>query len=150
VFIFTMVADHIECVSSLANGLLAGLVSITAGCDASNPYWSIAIGCIGGLTFSGSIRLMKYLGVDDPLDAFSVHGACGLWGCIASGLVRWLVQGDEIKVLSGCILGAIVIIGWVSICCPIMFFAIKSIGWLRVSPEVEDRGLDEVYHGGLG
>jgi len=37
VFIFTMVADHIECVSSLANGLLAGLVSITAGCDASNP-----------------------------------------------------------------------------------------------------------------
>jgi len=88
VFILTMALDHIECVSSLANGLLAGLVSITAGCDASNMYWSIAIGVIGGCVFAGSIRLVKALGVDDPLDAFSVHGACGFWGCIASGLVR--------------------------------------------------------------
>jgi ammonia channel protein AmtB len=60
------------------------------------------------------------------------------------------VQGDELKVLTGCILGAFIIIAWVSVTTPIMFFAIKSIGWLRVSPEVEDRGLDEVYHGGLG
>jgi ammonia channel protein AmtB len=54
------------------------------------------------------------------------------------------VQGAELKVLTGCILGAFIIIAWVSITTPIMFFAIKSIGWLRVSPEVEDRGLDEV------
>jgi len=88
VFIITMALDHIECVSSLSNGLLAGLVSITAGCDASNPWWSMLIGVIGGFVFCGSIRLVKYAGIDDPLDASSVHGACGFWGCIASGLVR--------------------------------------------------------------
>lgn len=88
VFIFTMIVDHVECVSSLSNGVLAGLVSITAGCDASNPFWSMVIGIVGGLIFAGSIRLVKMLGIDDPLDAFSVHGACGFWGCIASGLTR--------------------------------------------------------------
>lgn len=88
VFIFTMIVDHVECVSSLSNGVLAGLVSITAGCDASNPFWSMLIGVVGGLVFAGSIRGVKAIGIDDPLDAFSVHGACGFWGCIASGLTR--------------------------------------------------------------
>jgi len=59
VFGLTMLIDHVECISSLSNGLLAGLVSITAGCDSSNVYWSIAIGFIGGCIFTGSIRLVK-------------------------------------------------------------------------------------------
>jgi ammonia channel protein AmtB len=54
------------------------------------------------------------------------------------------VQKAEIKVLTGCIIGPFIIIAWVSLCAPIMFFIISKLGWLRVSAEVEDRGLDEV------
>jgi len=125
VFILTMVVDHVECVSSLANGLLAGLVSITAGCDSANEYWALFAGLIGGVTFWSSSRLMKYLQVDDPLDAFSVHGACGLWGCIVSGLTRYFVRSAELKILTGCLLGPLIIIAWVSLCCLIMFGTLK-------------------------
>jgi len=88
VFVLIMLLDKIECVSSLSNGLLAGLVGITAGCDAANSWWSLLIGVISGILFVSSTKLMKYLKIDDPLDAFSVHGMCGFWGVIASGLVR--------------------------------------------------------------
>mmetsp|Transcript_42398 Transcript_42398/g.35594 ORF Transcript_42398/g.35594 Transcript_42398/m.35594 type:complete len:102 (-) Transcript_42398:221-526(-) len=88
VFGLRMYFDQVECISSLANGILAGLVSITAGCDSSNPKWSILIGFVGGCIFTGSVRIVKSIRVDDPLDAFSVHGACGFWGCVASGLTR--------------------------------------------------------------
>jgi len=88
VFLLIMLLDKIECVSSLSNGLLAGLVGITAGCDAANSWWSLLIGVVSGILFVSSTKLMKYLKIDDPLDAFSVHGMCGFWGVIASGLVR--------------------------------------------------------------
>lgn len=88
VFVLIMLLDKIECVSSLSNGLLAGLVGITAGCDAANSWWSLLIGVVSGILFVSSTKLMKYLKIDDPLDAFSVHGMCGFWGVIASGLVR--------------------------------------------------------------
>jgi len=88
VFLLIMLLDKIECVSSLSNGLLAGLVGITAGCDPANSWWSLLIGVVSGILFVSSTKLMKYLKIDDPLDAFSVHGMCGFWGVIASGLVR--------------------------------------------------------------
>jgi Amt family ammonium transporter len=88
VFILIMALDHIECVSSLSNGLLAGLVGITAGCDAANSWWSLLIGVVSGCLFVASTKFLKYMKVDDPLDAFSVHGINGFWGVIASGLVR--------------------------------------------------------------
>lgn len=88
VFLLIMLLDKIECVSSLSNGLLAGLVGITAGCDAANSWWSLLIGVVSGILFVSSTKIMKYLKIDDPLDAFSVHGMCGFWGVIASGLVR--------------------------------------------------------------
>lgn len=125
VFLLTMLVDHIECVSSLANGLLAGLVSITAGCDSANEYWALFAGIVGGAIFWGSSRLMKYLKVDDPLDAFSVHGACGFWGCVVSGLTRFFVRDSGSKVLIGCLLGPFIIIAWLSLCCVIMFGALK-------------------------
>lgn len=87
-FLLIMLIDKIECVSSLSNGLLAGLVAITAGCDSSNSFWSLGIGFMAGCIFVGTSKLLKILKVDDPLDAFAVHGANGLWGCIASGLTR--------------------------------------------------------------
>jgi Amt family ammonium transporter len=116
VFLLVMLLDKIECVSSLANGLLAGLVGITAGCDAANSWWALLIGVVSGILFVCSTKLLKALKIDDPLDAFSVHGACGFWGVVASGLVRVFVGGAESKVLTGCLIGALVIIGWTTLC----------------------------------
>lgn len=149
-FLLIMVIDKIECVASLSNGLLAGLVSITAGCDSSNEWWSLLIGTVAGFIFVGSSKLLKMLKVDDPLDAFSVHGANGLWGVIASGLTRVIIRGAEMKVLTGCLIGAGVIIGWTIVTSVLIFMPLSCLRLLRVSPDIETKGLDEVFHGGLG
>ena len=67
------------------NSLLGGLVSITAGCTTVEIWASVVIGFIGAFFYHGASCLMRRLKIDDPLDAFAVHGACGLWGCIAVG-----------------------------------------------------------------
>jgi len=149
-FLLVMFIDKIECVASLSNGLLAGLVGITAGCDSANSYWALAIGFVSGCLFVGSSKLLKVLKVDDPLDAFSVHGMCGFWGVIASGLTRVFVRDAEMSVLTGCVIGAFVIIGWTIVTSILIFMPLSCLRLLRVSPEIETKGLDEVYHGGLG
>jgi len=72
-------------VSLACNGLLAGLVSITAPCSVIYPELSILIGFIGGLVYFGFSRLMLKFKIDDPLDAVAVHGACGFWGVVSVG-----------------------------------------------------------------
>merc|ERR1719313_1191682 len=71
---------------NLCNGILCGLVSITAGCSNVESGSAFLIGIVGGLIFVGSSALIKKLKIDDPVDAFSVHGACGIWGCLAAAL----------------------------------------------------------------
>ena len=70
----------------MCNSILAGVVSITAGCSVVESWASILIGIIGGLICFGASRALVFLKIDDPLDTFPVHGACGAWGCIAVGL----------------------------------------------------------------
>jgi len=65
------------------NGILAGLVSITAPCSVIEPELAIVIGFIGGILYFGFSRLMLYLQIDDPLDAAAVHGCCGFWGVVS-------------------------------------------------------------------
>merc|ERR1719289_571150 len=65
------------------NGILAGLVSITAPCSVVAPGYAIIIGFVGGLLYTGFSMLMVYLQIDDPLDAAAVQGFCGFWGVIS-------------------------------------------------------------------
>ena len=70
----------------LTNGLLAGCVSITASSGLIDSWAALVIGIIGSVLYSSSVVLLQKLRVDDPIEAFQVHGVCGLWGLIAVGI----------------------------------------------------------------
>ena len=61
-------------VERMGNSILAGLVGITAGCHVVEPWGAILVGIFSGMVFFGASKLMVFLGIDDPLDAFAVHG----------------------------------------------------------------------------
>jgi len=140
------------------NGILAGLVSITAPCAVVEPYAAFIIGIIGGAVYFGAATMLKKLQIDDPLDASPVHFFCGAWGCIASGLFGTeagigssdygAFYGGGGKQLGYQIAGVISIAAWTCGMSGIMFAAMKAAGILRVSKEDELAGLDESHHGG--
>ena len=77
-------------VVAYANGILAGLVSITAGCSNVDVWAAFVIGLVGGVTYYFAAKLLEKLHIDDPIGAFPVHGACGVWGVVATGLLDML------------------------------------------------------------
>merc|ERR1712099_73510 len=107
---------------------------------------SIGIGVVGGIVYSFSSCIMKRLRIDDPLDAFSVHGACGIWGVVAVGFfgVREYICGSPD---SNCItipgqtamqiVGVLLIILWTTVTSAIMFLLLRLGGQLRVTEDVE-------------
>ena len=70
----------------ILNGILAGLVSITAGCNVTEPWSAFVLGVIGGIVYTFSCKLLLKLQIDDPLSASPVHFFCGAWGVIGTGL----------------------------------------------------------------
>jgi len=152
-------ADNKWDLGVMCNGILAGLVSITAGCSVVESWASIVIGGIGGMVCFGASRLLVRLKIDDPLDAFPVHGACGAWGCIAVGLFctkdyTYNLHGNEGIFYGGGtllgvqLLGVLVEILWVGCMSSILFFSLSFAGLLRVSEEEEMNGLDLSEHEG--
>ena len=143
----------------MCNGILAGLVSITAGCSVVESWASILIGIIGGFICFGASRTLVFLKIDDPLDAFPVHGACGAWGCIAVGLFctsdyTYNTKGHEGMFYGGGELLGVQLLGvltealWVGGTTAILFFSLAMMGLLRVSEEEEEQGLDMSEHEG--
>jgi ammonium transporter, Amt family len=143
----------------IGNGVLAGLVAITAPVGAVTPVWSVVIGGIGGVLVVFSVLFFDKIKVDDPVGAISVHGVCGLWGLLSIGLfARYddaflgredagLIYGGGIDQLVVQALMAVIILAWVSICTGILFFVLKKTTGLRVSREEEIEGLDVLEHG---
>ena len=127
------------------NGVLGGLVGITAGADLMLPGSSIAIGIISGpIVFLSSIALEKSE-LDDPVGAIPVHLFCGIWGTLAVGIFGSLAGFDQFMIqLAGVgIIGAFCIIAGTGI-----VLLVKAVKGLRVSKEAEETGLDISEHDG--
>jgi Amt family ammonium transporter len=134
-------------VMAICNGILGGLVSITAGCGSVEPGESLVIGLIGAFFYQGASMLMVKLKIDDPLDAFAVHGACGFWGVLAAGLFGEgngaFYGGDQLGVQ---IVAGLLIAAWVGIPSLLLCLALKKVGLLRASDEVQADGMDLHEH----
>jgi Amt family ammonium transporter len=137
--------------SMALNGALAGLVAITAPCDAVSPIGAICIGAVAGILVVLSVLFFDFiLKVDDPVGAVSVHGVCGLWGTLAYGLFAkeaGLFYGFGAKALGVQLLGATTGFAWAFGLGLVLFFMIKKTVGLRVSAEEELKGLDIGEHG---
>ena len=137
--------------SMALNGALAGLVSITAPCDAVSPLAAIAIGAIGGTLVVLSVLFIdNVLKVDDPVGAVSVHGVCGAWGTLSCGLFNMdtgLLYGGGLKQLGVQAIGAGAAFVWAFGLGLVLFYAISKTIGLRVTPEEERKGLDIGEHG---
>lgn len=83
-FSFNWALSHFreKSIGSLTNGILAGLVSITAGCAGVTQWGALIIGFLGGIIYILASKLLIKLRIDDPLDAAPVHGFCGAWGVL--------------------------------------------------------------------
>jgi len=133
------------------NGVLAGLVGITAGCDIVSPAGSVIIGLTCGVVLVYSIEFIDHkLHIDDPVGAASVHGVCGILGTLMTGLLAvdsGLFYGHGWHFMGIQTLGIAVIDLWAALCGLALFFGIKKIHGLRVTPRIEDEGLDVYEHG---
>ena len=137
--------------SMALNGALAGLVSITAPCNGVTPMGAILIGVVGGaLVVFAVLFIDRVLKIDDPVGAVSVHGVCGTWGTLTTGLFNMesgLFYGGGLKQLGVQTIGAGAAFVWAFGLGLILFYAISKTIGLRVTPEEELKGLDIGEHG---
>lgn len=142
-------------IGKVCNGMLAGLVAVTAPCAFIAPWAAIVVGAMGGAIYLGAAAaLERRLRVDDPVGAIAVHGVTGLFGLMAVGLfadgtggVSGLVAGDAHQLLLQ-ILGALVLVAWTLGTGLLLFGGIHLTMGLRVGSEEEQKGLDDFVHGG--
>ena len=132
--------SHKASLSMLLNGALAGLVSITANCDSVTNYEAIIIGLVGGVLVVAGITLLQKLKIDDAVGAWPVHGLCGIWGGIATGIFSAHNLGIQV-------LGSLAIAAWAFATMYLLFVILKKLGMLRVSRDDELAGLDIAEHG---
>ena len=138
--------------SLILNGILAGLVGITAGADVLDPMGSLVVGFFAAVVMILSVEIFdKVIKIDDPVGAISVHGAAGAFGTICVGLFAvgdGLFYGGGVSLLIAQVIGVIAVFSWTVVTAGIGYFIIsKIVGGIRVSPEEEKEGLDIGEHG---
>jgi Amt family ammonium transporter len=152
--VFTMIITWIRYkkpdVSMTLNGALAGLVAITAGCDAVSPFGAFCIGIIAAIVIVFGIEFVdKVLKVDDPVGAIGVHGLAGAAGTILTGIFALdggLAYGGGWTMVGVQALGVVSVAAWVAVTMGIVFTVIKKVMGLRVSHTEELAGLDITEH----
>jgi nitrogen regulatory protein P-II len=155
--IFTWIKNGKPDVSMCLNASLAGLVGITAGCDALDAIGSIVVGIVSGILVVVVVEFLDLkLHIDDPVGAVGVHLANGIWGTIAVGLLAnpkapaglsGLFYTGSAKLLGIQAVGIVAVLAWTAILMTATFFLIKKTVGLRVSEEEEIKGLDSTEHG---
>ena len=166
--LFALRFDGVWDVVMCLNGSLAGLVSITSGCAFFEPWAAIVVGGIGGIVFPLASRLLTRLRVDDPLEAGAMHGGCGAWGLLATGLLAQTKAVNTYfgplpalsaarpgggfyshgQLLAAQIVGIVTIGGWTAANMFVCFSLLKRFKLLRVEEAHEHAGMDESFHGG--
>jgi Amt family ammonium transporter len=133
------------------NGVLAGLVGITAGCDAVSPIGAIIIGTVCGIAMVFSVEFIdRVLKIDDPVGASSVHGVCGFIGTVMTGLLATeggLFYGYGAGFTLAQLTGAVTVGLWALVAGFAIFKVLDVTVGLRVSKRVEEEGLDIYEHG---
>jgi Amt family ammonium transporter len=159
--------------TAIINGFLAGLVGITCPCYWVSGLGACAIGAVAGVVVILAMELLEYLRIDDPVGAWPVHGACGIWGTLSLGLfasgeysaagsspfgvpsivvnspdaLTGLFYGGGAKVLIAQCIGSLIICVGTFAASMAMFVALNAFGLLRVSKAGELEGLDIDQHG---
>ncbi|GIU84683.1 MAG: ammonium transporter [Acidimicrobiales bacterium] len=150
-------------VGMTANGLLAGLVGITAGTAVVDNWGAVAIGAVAGVLVVFSVLFFDRIRVDDPVGAISVHGVCGAWGTLAVGLFATtsgsalgdgafdgLFHGGGAGRLATQAVGVGAVFLWTVVTAGALFLLLKFTIGLRVSEQEEIEGLDVLEHGSPG
>jgi len=157
--------DHIFDLITILNGILAGLVAITGSCPWVEPYAAVIIGAVGACVYMAAAMLLLALKIDDPLEAFPIHGATGMWGAIAVGFFArselltisgygkergWegVFYGGGGRILAANLVMIIAVIGWTLGLIVPLFLGLHFAGQLRIPREMELEGNDISKHGG--
>ncbi|CAG5123790.1 unnamed protein product [Candidula unifasciata] len=146
-------------IPQIINGVLGGLVSITASCAVTGIWESLVIGAIGGVLVMASDALLVKLHIDDPVSAIPVHGVGGIWGLIAAGLfthkdnitqnfsrTHGLVKGGGFYLLGVQMLAVVVITAWSMAASGLVLVILDKTMGLRLTPEEEEIGSDFIEH----
>lgn len=137
------------------NGALAGLVAITAGCAYVAPWASVVIGGLAGIVVILAVDVVESLKIDDPVGAFAVHGACGIFGTLMIGIVGQpeltgdaggLLLGGGLDMFMWQFIGSAATVIWVGVTAAITFGVLKAIGRLRVHSDADTVGIDVYEH----
>ncbi len=153
--IFTWLRYGKPDVSMTFNAALAGLVGITAGCDAVNPFGAALIGLVCGLVIVLAVEFFdKVVRIDDPVGAISVHGVCGSLGTILTGLfatggttMKGVFYGGGFTFLGIQFLGVLATIAWTGAIITAVFLLIRKTVGLRAEAADEIMGMDRSEHG---
>ncbi|KAK6243401.1 hypothetical protein QUC31_009810 [Theobroma cacao] len=153
-------------VIDVCNGLLGGFAAITSGCSVVEPWAAIICGFVAAWVLIGFNILASKLKYDDPLEAAQLHGGCGAWGLLFTGLFATEAYVNEVypgrpgrpyglfmggggKLLGAQLIQILVIAGWVTATMGPLFYVLHKMKLLRISENDETAGMDLTRHGGF-